>query len=214
MNNYQLKAENLTKIFGRRLIFKDLNFSFEQNGIYGIAGHNGSGKSTLVKIIAGIIGPSMGSIKHLLNNNAIKMEELHNHIGFVSPYLVLYDEFTAEENLRHFASIRGVEYNQEKVKYLFHEFRLYDRMADEVKGYSSGMKQRLKYIFALMHSPSLIILDEPTSNLDNAGKETVYKLIAEESAGSIVIVASNEDTDLALCSDTIQLEKYKQVSQK
>lgn len=214
MNNYQLKAENLTKIFGRRLIFKDLNFSFEQNGIYGIAGHNGSGKSTLVKIIAGIIGPSKGSIKHTLNNNIIKMEELHNHIGFVSPYLVLYDEFTAEENLRHFASIRGVAYNQEKVHYLFHEFRLYDRMADEVKGYSSGMKQRLKYIFALMHSPSLIILDEPTSNLDNSGKEAVYKLIAEESAGSIVIVASNEDADLALCSDTIQLEKYKQVSQK
>ena len=209
INNYQLKADSVTKIFGRRLIFKDINFCFSNNVIFGISGHNGSGKSTLVKILTGILSPSRGAIVHQLNGNAIKMENLHDHIGFVAPYLVLYDEFTAEENLKHFASIRGVEYNKEKADYLLNEFLIYDRREDEVKGYSSGMKQRLKYIFALMHSPKLLVLDEPTSNLDNAGKETVYKIVKSEAGHSVILIASNEESDLALCSEVIKLEDFK-----
>lgn len=209
MSNYQLKVENLSKIYGRRLIFKDINFCFDHYGIFGVAGHNGSGKSTLVKILTGIIGSSKGLVSHNLNGVKIPMEKLHDHIGFVAPYLVLYDEFTAEENLKHFADIRSIPYNKEKIDYLLNEFLLYDRRLDEVKGYSSGMKQRLKYIFALMHSPKLLVLDEPTSNLDSSGKETVYKIVQSESASSVVILASNEESDLALCQETIQLEKYK-----
>ncbi|MCU7514109.1 MAG: ABC transporter ATP-binding protein [Bacteroidota bacterium] len=209
MSDYQLTAEAVGKTFGRRLIFKDVNFSFENQGTFGIAGHNGSGKSTLVKIITGILGPSKGTISHLNGGNKIPVEKLHDYIGFVAPYLVLYDEFSAEENLRHFANIRGVEYNKERIDYLFNAFLLYDRRLDEVKAYSSGMKQRLKYIFALMHSPKLLVLDEPTSNLDSAGKDTVYKLIEAESASAVVLIASNEESDLALCKSVLQLENYK-----
>ncbi|MCU7491337.1 MAG: ABC transporter ATP-binding protein [Ignavibacteria bacterium] len=209
MSDYQLTAEAVGKTFGRRLIFKDVNFSFENQGTFGIAGHNGSGKSTLVKIITGILGPSKGTISHLNGGSKIPVEKLHDYIGFVAPYLVLYDEFSAEENLRHFANIRGVEYNKERIDYLFNAFLLYDRRLDEVKAYSSGMKQRLKYIFALMHSPKLLVLDEPTSNLDSAGKDTVYKLIEAESASAVVLIASNEESDLALCKSVLQLENYK-----
>jgi len=85
MSSYSLKAISLNKTFGRRLIFKDLNFELKNNIIFGIAGPNGSGKSTLVKIIAGIISPSKGKIEHHLNGKGIKPEELHNHIGLVSP---------------------------------------------------------------------------------------------------------------------------------
>ena len=101
---------------------------------------------------------------------------LHNHIGFVSPYLFLYDEFTAEENLLHFSNIRGISFNKERSDFLLNELNLIDRKNDLVRGYSSGMKQRLKFIFALLHQPALIILDEPTSNLDNTGKEKVYEV--------------------------------------
>jgi heme exporter protein A len=124
---------------------------------------------------------------------------------------VLYDEFSAQENLMHVSKIREVPFNKEKIDYLLNEFLLYDRRNDEVKGYSSGMKQRLKYVFALMHSPKVLILDEPTSNLDSSGKETVYKIIQSEAASTIVIIASNEESDLALCRDVIQLEKYKMI---
>lgn len=209
MSNYSVEADSLKKVFGRRLIFNNINFKFENNGIYGISGPNGSGKSTLVRIIAGIISPSSGKIIHMCKGKTVIPELLHNHIGFVSPYLVLYDEFSAWENLTYFSEIRNVPFDSDKVNLLLERFLLFNRKDDFVKTYSSGMKQRLKFIFALMHSPQLLILDEPTSNLDAEGKEKVYSLLKLEAASSIVIVASNEESDLEICSSRIQLELYK-----
>lgn len=209
MSNYSLQVNNLTKFFGRRLIFNNLNFNFTDKGIFGISGPNGSGKSTLVKILAGIIGASKGEVKHFYEGKELITEKIHNHIGFASPYLILYEEFSAEENLIMFSKIRGVSYEKERVDYLFEKFLLQKRKNDFVKTYSSGMKQRLKFIFALMHSPQLIILDEPTSNLDDEGKNSVYEIVREESQRNIVIIASNEKNDLELCNEIIYLENYK-----
>jgi heme exporter protein A len=209
MSDYLLKGESLQKNFGRRLIFQNLGFNYSENGVYGIAGANGSGKSTLVKIIAGLIAPSAGKLKHMKNGDEIISEKLHNHIGFVSPYLVLYDEFSAEENLRFISDIRGVPYDQSRADWLLDQFKILNRKTDPVKAYSSGMKQRLKFVFALLHDPSLLIFDEPTSNLDSAGKEVVYRIINTESASKIILVASNEQNDLSLCESTIELESYK-----
>jgi heme exporter protein A len=209
MDSYALSVKSLCKNFGRRLIFKDISFDLAEKGIFGIAGFNGSGKSTLVKIIAGIISPSSGELLHTINGKKIEPEHLHNYTGFVSPYLVLYDEFTAYENLEHFAKIRGVKLNTGRIEYLLKELKIYSRKDDFVKAYSSGMKQRLKFIFALMHSPQIIILDEPTSNLDEEGKSAVYRIIQNEAENNIVIIASNELTDLALCSEKLTLEEYK-----
>ncbi len=209
MSDYKLKLDNVTMIFGRRLIFKEINFEFENGKVYGIAGHNGSGKSTLAKIISGIIAPTRGKVIHTNSSKKIIPEKLHDYLGFVSPYLVLYDEFTAEENLIHFSKIRGHKYDNEKAKHLLNHFGIYDRRNDLLKGYSSGMKQRMKFVFALMHSPRLLLLDEPTSNLDNEGKESVYQIIEKESKDNLVIVASNEETDLSYCSNILEVEMFK-----
>ena len=209
MNEYSLSADSINKTFGRRLIFKNISFKLNLSTIFGISGPNGSGKSTLVKIVANIISPSAGRIIHNLNGSEIKPGKLHNHIGLVSPYLVLYDEFTAYENLIYFSEIRGISFNKERVDRLLNKFLLFNRRNDLVKTYSSGMKQRLKFIFALMHSPQLIILDEPTSNIDDEGKEVVYELVKEEGNKNIVIIASNEKSDLSLCSEIIDLNDYK-----
>ncbi len=209
MIEYSLTAESINKTFGRRLIFSDINFKLNSSTIFGITGPNGSGKSTLVKIIANIISPSSGKLLHNLNGTEIKPDKLHNHIGLVSPYLVLYDEFTAYENLNYFSEIRGVLFNKDRVDDLLNKFLLFNRKDDLVKTYSSGMKQRMKFIFALMHSPQLLILDEPTSNLDDEGKEVVYELVKEEAEKNIVIIASNEKTDLSLCGETIDLNNFK-----
>ncbi|MEW6195779.1 MAG: ABC transporter ATP-binding protein [Bacteroidota bacterium] len=209
MINYSLQLENLVKYFGRRLVFDSINNSFVSGTISGISGPNGSGKSTLVKIIANIISPTRGKVTHKFNDTIVDVDKLHDHIGFVSPYLFLYDEFTAEENLIHFSNVRGIKFNKEKSDYLFNQLNLIDRRNDLVRGYSSGMKQRLKFIFALLHEPQLIILDEPTSNLDNAGKEKVYGLIVEEAKTNLVVIASNEDSDLSLCKKVLNIEDYK-----
>lgn len=209
MTNYSVEAVDLNKSFGRRLIFNDLQFKFDKAGVYGISGPNGSGKSTLVKIIAGIIGASKGKIIHKLSEKEIIEEDLHDHIGFVSPYLVLYEEFSTYENLKLFAEIRGISFNKERIDYLLNKFLLFKRKDDLLKTYSSGMKQRVKYIFALMHSPQLLILDEPTSNLDDEGKNSVYELVREEGQKNIVLIASNEKHDLELCTEIVYLEKFK-----
>jgi heme exporter protein A len=211
MNDFTVKAEALGKTFGKRVVFSGLNFEFRQKGIYGIAGPNGSGKSTLVKIISGLMSPSKGSVKHFLDGKEILSEKLHNYIGFVSPYLVLYEEFTAWENLTLFSKIRGIQFNREMTEYLLNVFLLYDRKDDFIKAYSSGMKQRMKFIFAMIHSPMILILDEPTSNLDEEGKASVYRMVNEQGAKSIVIVASNEKNDLDLCSTQIVLQDFKTI---
>jgi len=209
MSDYKLILENVTKTFGRRLIFKDLNYSFQSGRIYGIAGSNGSGKSTLAKILSGLISATSGKVIHSTGGKTITDEKLHNHIGFLSPYLVLYDEFSAEENLRHFARIRGVKYDKVLVDEILTGFNLLNRKGDLLKEYSSGMKQRIKFLFALIHSPGLLLLDEPTSNLDIEGKESFYAIIRKQAEKKLVIIASNEESDLALCDEIIQLKNYK-----
>jgi len=209
MSSYSIQSTNLTKLFGRRLIFKEINFNWSDRGIYGISGPNGSGKSTLVKIVAGLIAPSQGKITHSNSEGEIIPEKLHNHIGFVSPYLILYEEFSAWENLKIFAEIRGVLFNDEHILFYLEQFLLDTRKDDLVKTYSSGMKQRLKFLFALMHSPEVLIFDEPTSNLDEEGKKVVYDIVREEAKTKIVVIASNETKDLELCSEVLLLEKFK-----
>jgi len=209
MSDYSVKLKKLTKKFGRRLVFRDVNYNFFAGNIYGLAGSNGSGKSTLSKIIAGVISPTKGEITHKMNGKKILPEKLHEFIGFVSPYLVLYGEFTAEENLRHIARIRGISYDFEYVRSLFDKFELYERRKDLLKGYSSGMLQRMKFIFALQHRPALLLLDEPTSNLDNKGKDTVYEVIENYGKENLVIIASNEDNDLSLCKELLHIEDFK-----
>lgn len=209
MSNYSIQSQYLSKLFGRRLIFKDINFTWEDKGIFGISGPNGSGKSTLVKILAGLIAASSGKMIHKNSGGEIIPEKLHNHIGFVSPYLVLYEEFSAWENLKIFAKIRGVSFDEEKVLYYLNQFLLENRKNDLVKTYSSGMKQRLKFVFALMHSPDVLIFDEPTSNLDEDGKKVVYDIVRNEAQNRIVIIASNESKDLELCNEILLLEKFK-----
>ena len=208
MSDYTLTLQNLTKSFGRRLIFKEINYEFKSGLVFGLAGKNGSGKSTLAKILSGIISPTSGKVVHKLNDKVIEPDNLHNHLGFVSPYLVLYDEFSAEENFIHFSRIRGMKVDNERIKNLLNDFGLYDRKNDLLKTYSSGMKQRIKTIFALLHSPELLILDEPTSNLDISGKEKIYETIKKQSENRLIIIASNEESDLNQCNEIIYIEKY------
>ncbi len=206
MSTYSVEAIKINKTFGRRLVFNDINFRLDNPGIFGISGPNGSGKSTLVKIIAGLLSSTKGKITHKNSEKEIIPEKLHNHIGFVSPYLVLYEEFSAWENLNYLSKIRGITFDKDYAKELLERFLLYNRRNDLVKTYSSGMKQRMKFIFALIHHPELLIFDEPTSNLDDEGRELVYNIINDKSKENILIIASNDKSDLDLCTEVLDLK--------
>src|SRR5262249_4432218 len=134
-----------------------------------VTGPNGSGKSTLMKIIAGVLSPTSGSVRLSVNGSTLPADRHYAHLGFVSPYLQLYEEFSAWENLHILARIREAATNDASVMELLRLVQLVDRRHDPVRTYSSGMKQRLKYASALLHAPSMLLLDEPTANLDEQG---------------------------------------------
>jgi len=193
MSSVTLTLNAVSKEFSRRSIFRDVSATLWTGESLIIAGRNGSGKSTLVKIICGLLTPSKGSISYSFDEKVIDQENVRNHIGLVSPYLQLYDEFTGKENLELLSQIRSDRrIDDRRVDEVLKEVGLWERRNDFLRTYSSGMRQRLKYAFAIIHKPDILILDEPTSNLDADGIAMVKRQVEGQKRGGILIVATND----------------------
>ena len=206
MSPISIIAQGLSKDFNRSAVFKDISFSLSSPASLSITGRNGAGKSTLSKILAGLLSSTRGTIAYLIQGKQMGIEEFKHHIGFVSPYLNLYDEFTALENLQILSSIRtAARQNDERIKELLMRVGLWNRRDDVVGTYSSGMKQRLKYAFALLHNPAVLILDEPTSNLDTEGIDVITQIIQEQKKANILIIATNDKEEAHWCEQQIQI---------
>jgi heme exporter protein A len=205
----EIEARNITKIFNEKIIFKDICFNLNSGESMGITGKNGAGKTTLIKIIAGVLSLSLGSIVFKSNSSEINNGKIFNRIGFVSPYLNLYDEFSAMENLIICDKILGNDNKLSRYESILSLVSLYDRRNDPVRIYSSGMKQRLKYALALINYPELLLLDEPMSNLDAEGMIIVQNIINEQRDRGILILATNEESDLKYCNKIINLDDEK-----
>jgi len=190
-----LEAHTITKTFNRRSIFRDISVRVQSGEILRVIGQNGAGKSTFVKILAQVLTPTSGEVKFFREGDLMKTH-LHNLIGFVSPYMQLYDEFTAEENLLLSLSLRARPHDITLARSLLSRVSLEGRGDDQVRTFSSGMKQRLKYAFALIHRPPILILDEPMSNLDAEGITTIRQIMQEQQQQGILVVATNDHTDL------------------
>jgi heme exporter protein A len=204
MNRVTIAATGVAKDFNRRSIFQNISFSLVSPSSLVITGKNGTGKSTLSKILAGLISSTRGSIIYTLNDKRVAIEIFKHHIGFVSPYLNLYDEFTALENLQLLSRIRATtQQNEDRMKELLSLVNLWKRRDDLVGTFSSGMKQRLKYAFALLHNPIVLILDEPTSNLDEEGVEFVQHMVKQQKEEGILIVATNDKEEACWCAQEI-----------
>jgi heme exporter protein A len=206
MSSMTVTLAGVTKEFNRRSIFRDISFSLASRDSLAITGRNGSGKSTLVKIICGLLSPTRGAVEYSLEGKRIAQEEISNHIGLVSPYLQLYDEFSGVENLELLSKIRsGLALRNGRIDEVLKGVGLWERRRDFVRTYSSGMKQRLKYAFAVMHEPDILILDEPTSNLDSDGIEMVRRAVSEQLKGSILVVATNDAEEATWCARKLEL---------
>ena len=207
MKNFVLKGENLRINFiRRRNIFSGINISVTKSEIVGVSGENGSGKTTLLKILSGILRPTEGDVSLSIDGIVLKRDEITSHIGFVSPYLVLYEEFTPMEHLKLFAKFRGVDFNRKETMNLLEEFNLHKRYNDMIKTFSSGMKQRVKYMIALQTRPEVFFLDEPFTNLDDAGIDSVKRIIEQHvTDGGGVLLASNDEREKQLCSRFVEL---------
>ena len=118
--------------------------------------------------------------------------------GFVGPYLELYEELTAQENLQFFARMKSLKNAGERIHFLLDKFNLRGRGNDTVKTFSSGMKQRLKYTLSLLNNPEVLLVDEPRANLDEEGIRTVYSVLENHKKDKILIIATNDQDDLKL----------------
>ena len=196
-----LILDNISKSFPGRVVLNSISREVNQGEKLVITGPNGSGKSTLLNIIASVLPATKGKVSLNIDSNSISGPDIMMFTGLVSPDLYLYDELTANENLRFFTKISGI--NKTDFIDSLNQFGLAGRGDDLVGSFSSGMKQRLKYVLALSKKPPLLLLDEPTANLDDAGKEIVYDVI--KSHEGITVIATNEQAELKFGSSRIEL---------
>jgi heme exporter protein A len=202
-----LEVKNLAKSFGFRKVFEGINFSLKEKESLVITGKNGSGKSTLLKILAGLLRPSNGEVKINLNGQSKKKEERRKLLGFVAPDLSLYDELTALENLEFLVSVQGLKFDKQELNEKLEKIGLKGRGEDSVSSYSSGMKQRLKYLFALLNEPKILLLDEPGSNLDEPGLFLLDNIIAEQKKRGILVLATNDKREIKYGDKILNLDQ-------
>ena len=201
----ELIAEKIVKRFGHFLVLKNISFKVSSGSAIAITGPNGSGKTTLVKILCNLMAPTRGQVVYQNNSQKINREDIFQYIGLVGPYLQLYQELSAQENIDFFARMRNLKNYSARVKQLMELFNLSGREHDAVKTYSSGMQQRLKYVCALIHEPEVLFVDEPRSNLDQAGIEAVYSILQEQKKDKILVISTNDQEDLTLADQIIRV---------
>ncbi len=188
-----IEARNLTKRFTNINAVEDLSFCIRPGDVYGFLGENGAGKSTTMRMLLGLIHPTSGSVyinDTLFNNNN---RQLLTHIGAIIERPDLYLYLSGWDNLRFFANLSGKHIPGKRLTEVLDIVGLTGREKDKVKAYSQGMKQRLGIAIAMVHDPSLLILDEPTNGLDPQGIAEMRQLIISLSKdhGKTILISSH-----------------------
>jgi ABC-2 type transport system ATP-binding protein len=202
-----LTIENLTKKFGKLTAVDNLSFSIEKGNVYGILGPNGSGKSTTLGIVLNVVNKTSGSFSwfggDVSTHNALKK------VGAIIERPNFYPYMTAKQNLELVCKIKGVATTQ--VQKTLDTVGLLDRQDDTFKGFSLGMKQRLAIASALLNTPEILILDEPTNGLDPQGIHQIRGIIQKiASQGTTILLASHLlDEVEKVCTHVVVLSKGK-----
>ncbi|WP_189353610.1 ABC transporter ATP-binding protein [Vogesella fluminis] len=177
--------------FGAQLAVNQVSLTVAPGELFGLIGHNGAGKSTLFKLMLGLLAPDSGDI--LLDGVSIRgasFRDVRRRIGYLPENVVLYDNLSASETLAFYARLKGVPLTA--CAPLLAEVGLADAAARRVGTYSKGMRQRLGFAQALLGSPQLLLLDEPTTGLDPEGIHDFYRIVeARRAHGCTVILSSH-----------------------
>ncbi|MBS7008270.1 ABC transporter ATP-binding protein [Anaerostipes sp.] len=170
-----VKAEDITKSFGKQTAVKNVSMEVKRGDIYGFIGENGAGKTTMIRMMAGLAKPTSGALSLFGNGNPVQARE---KIGTVIEYPALMPGMTAKENLMVEMKLRGIK-DPKKIEEVLAKVGLKDTKKKKVKNFSLGMKQRLAIAIALLGDPEFLILDEPTNGLDPVGIREIRELIKD-----------------------------------
>ncbi|MDO8836261.1 MAG: ATP-binding cassette domain-containing protein [Vicinamibacterales bacterium] len=192
-----LTVRDVSRNFGRRRALVRVNLDCRAGEIVGLLGPNGAGKSTLLSILSTLLSPSSGEVRYGAQTAAGAGAGLRARLGLLGHDLYLYPELTARENLAFFARLYALADVPGAVdRALDHAF-LSERADDLVSGYSRGMRQRLALERALLHTPRLLLLDEPFTGLDDASGQALVRRLAGLKASGTIVVLATHDLDLA-----------------
>ncbi len=204
MNETVLQVKNLTKKYKDRYAVDNVSFEIFEGEIFGFLGPNGAGKTTTIKMIAGLAKPTSGEVIICGLPLKKKFEKALACVGGVIENPVLYKDYTGLENLKYYASLYP-KIPQSRIDEVVTLVGLQERIKDKVKTYSLGMKQRLGIAQALLHSPKLLILDEPTNGLDPNGVLDMRAFLKKlaHSTGVSILISSHILAEMELMCDTI-----------
>ena len=204
----QISLENIGRRFNREWIFRGITYTFTQDNAYAILGPNGSGKSTLLQILAGTLSPSEGVLSYQSGAQSIGPEMIFRDVAIAAPYLELIEEFSLQELLEfHFSFKRPLAGHS--VSSLISLMKLEKARHKQLKYFSSGMKQRVKLALAIGSDTPILLLDEPTSNLDTEGIDWYQGMIAEFASNRLVFVGSNQAHEYEFCTERLLIIDYK-----
>ena len=202
--SFNILLDAVGKRYNREWIFKKFDYRIESGKAYAIVGGNGSGKSTLLQTIAGSILHSTGTITYQADEKII--EDSYKYISIATPYMELIEEMTAREFLNFHGSFTKLILSNEEI---LAAVQLQDAADKQVRYFSSGMKQRLKLAQAFFSNTPVLLLDEPTTNLDEQGVQCYEQLIKDHTKNRIVIVGSNVEREYKFCTELINMADYK-----
>lgn len=203
-----IKLKQLGKRYKFEWIFRNLDYNFQNGNAYAILGANGSGKSTLLKVLSGYASPSKGTIGFYQQDKKVELDKVYHQLSFAAPYIELIEELTLIEVLQFHQKFKPFQHNL-SINDLIDMLNFSKSKHKEVRFFSSGMKQRLKLVLAICSDTDYLLLDEPTTNLDNQGVVWYQELIDRFAKNRLTIVASNIEHDYEFCSETLNIMDFK-----
>src|ERR1035437_3900080 len=176
--NFHISLENIGRRFNRDWIFRGIDYTFHSGKIYAVLGPNGSGKSTLLQVLNGSLSPSTGKIDYFFEGKPVEIDAVYKHLSLAAPYLELIEEFTLSEMVDCHFKFKTFKSGIDK-EGLIDLLAMPGSKNKLIKYFSSGMKQRLKLALAFCSDTPMLMLDEPTSNLDSQGVDWYLSLVQQ-----------------------------------
>jgi ABC-type multidrug transport system ATPase subunit len=203
-----ITLQNIGRRFNREWIFRGVEYTFRGGESYAILGSNGSGKSTLLQVLNGSLTPSAGTISYELDGKEVAVEDVFQHLSLAAPYMEMIEEFTLAEMIDLHFKFKSYKAGMDN-KAVIDLLAMNTNKNKLIRYFSSGMKQRLKLALAFCSDTPILMLDEPTSNLDAQGVDWYLGLVEKFALNRLTIICSNQPHEYGFCGHQLSISDYK-----
>ncbi|MBN8703145.1 MAG: ATP-binding cassette domain-containing protein [Bacteroidetes bacterium] len=205
----KLHLENIGKQFQHEWIYRNVNLSAISGDTLAILGTNGTGKSTLLQLISGSLPPTEGKISYSINNIPVALENVYQHISISAHYVDLLEDYTLEELIKFHSKFKPLM-NTYSIQKVMEVIELPKSNNKQLKYFSSGMKQRVKHALAVLSNTSILLIDEPSTNLDENSIEWFRNLVTGNLENRITIIFSNYiQKEFSFCKTIVELKEFQ-----